>query len=162
MQDIRVASIQPGDQFQVYSSTGPERERVDQLREENMDLACRLLAQAGEMGADIVCYPGDIQAIGHCVFRADTSLVLELVEEIPRPTTERIGAIASKYRMHVVYTQYERVGDSICNAAVILRPDGGILGKYYETQLPAVERWTVTRSDAYPVPQMEFGVVGMR
>jgi predicted amidohydrolase len=161
MREMRVASIQPEDQFRVYSSTGPEPERVDELREQNMDLACRLLARAGEMGADIACYPEDVQGIGHYMFRADTALFLDLVEEIPGPTTERIGAVASKHRMHIVYTQYERVGDTIYNAAVVLGREGGILGKYYKIQMPAVERWTVTRGDAYPVFQTDFGVVGV-
>jgi predicted amidohydrolase len=93
--------------------------------------------------------------------RADTSLFLEMVEEIPGPISDRISEIASRHRMHIVYTQYERAGDTIYNAAVLLGRQGEILGKYYKIQLPAIERWTVTRGDSFPVFSTEFGSVGI-
>lgn len=161
MREVRVASIQPREQFSVFCDTSPGRARADELKEQNLDLAERLLTRAGKLGCDIVCYPEGIEGIGCHMVRADASLFLEMVEEIPGPISGRISEIASRHRMHIVYTQYERAGDTIYNAAVLLGRQGEILGKYYKIQLPAIERWTVTRGNSFPVFPTEFGSVGI-
>jgi predicted amidohydrolase len=51
--------------------------------------------------------------------------------------------------------------DTIYNAGVLLGRQGEILGKFYKIQLPAIERWTVTRGDSFPVFTTEFGKVGI-
>jgi predicted amidohydrolase len=161
MREVRAASIQPQDQFHIWSNTSPGRARADELRERNLALADRLLSRAGEMGCDIVCYPEDIAGIGCHLVRADTTLFREMAESIPGPTTERVGAIARAHRMHVVFTTYERVGEAIYNAAVVLGRQGEVLGKYYKVQLPAIERWTVTHGETFPVFRTDFGIVGV-
>jgi predicted amidohydrolase len=161
MREVRIASIQPRDQFNIFSDTSPERARADELKQQNLDLAERLLTRAGTLGCDIVCYPECIEGIGCHLFRADISLFLDMVEEIPGPISDRMSEIASKYRMHIIYTQYERVGNTIYNAGVLLGRKGEILGKYYKIHLPAIERWTVTRGDSFPVFPTEFGNVGI-
>ena len=161
MREVRIASVQPRDQFVIWSDTSPGRARAEELKEQNLQLAERLLARAGTQGCDVVCYPECIEGIGCHLFRADISPFPEMVEEIPGPISNRVAEIASRHHMHVVYTQYERVGDTIYNAAVLVGRQGEILGKYYKIHLPAVERWTVARGDSFPVFQTEFGLVGL-
>jgi N-carbamoylputrescine amidase len=143
---------------------GGERDRGLGRRriEENLDLACRLVGRAGEMGCDIVAYPEDIQAIAHYgYYYAEPDLFAGYVEPIPGPTTDRIAEVARKHRMHVVFGTYERVGGGIFNTAVLMGRDGEIIGRYHKVQLPDVERWSVTPGDSFPVFKAEFGSVGM-
>jgi predicted amidohydrolase len=161
MREVRVASVQPRDQFHIWSEESPGRARADELKEQNLALAERLLTRAGTLGCDIVCYPECIEGIGCHLVRSDTSLFEEMVEEIPGPISNRMAEIASRYRTHLVYTQYERVGAAIYNAGVLLGREGQILGKYHKVQLPAIESWTVTHGASFPVFRTESGVVGI-
>ena len=56
MREIRVGSVQPLGQPKM-NVFGGERDRELGRRkiEENLDMACRLLDQAGRAGCDIVC-----------------------------------------------------------------------------------------------------------
>lgn len=163
MREIRVASIQPIGQPKM-NVFGGERDRDlgRQKIEENLDMACRLLAQAGEAGCDIVAYPEDVQGIAHYgYYYAEPDLFADYVERIPGPATDRISEVARKYRMHVVFGTYERIGDAIYNTAVLMGRDGEIIGRYHKVQLPDVERWSVTPGHSFPVFETEFGTVGM-
>lgn len=163
MREIRVGSVQPLHQPHLAPFEGErDRERARQLMEENIAMACRLLSQAGSAGCDIVCYPEDLQGIAHYgYYLDDPELFSGFVETVPGPTTERIAAVARQYGMHVVFGLFEREGDRIYNTAVLLGRNGAFLGKYRKTHLPAVEGWTETPGDAFPVFQTDFGTVGM-
>jgi len=162
MREIRVGSVQPLEQPRIYGShSQPDREAARKTIEENLNLACRLLERAGETRCDIAVYPEDLQAIGHYLYYIDPSFFAGFVESIPGPTTERIGAVAKKHNMHVVYTQYERAGDNVYNAAVLIGRKGEVIGKYYKVQLPTVERWVVTHGSSFPVFETDFGDVGI-
>jgi len=163
MRELRVAAIQPLGQPKM-NVFGGERDRDLGRRklEENLDLAHRLLARAGEMGCDIVAYPEDIQGIAHYGYwYAEPDLFTGYVEEIPGPTTDRVAEVAKRYHMHVVFGTYERVGEAVYNTAVLMGREGEIVGKYHKVQLTDVERWSVTPGDAFPVFETDFGSVGM-
>jgi predicted amidohydrolase len=163
MREIRVGSIQPLEQPRLYASGSqqPDPDLVTQKIEENVDLACRLLTRAGEAGCDIAAYPEDLQAIGHYLYYIDPSTFLGCVETVPGPTSDRIAEVARKHRMHVIYTQYERVGEKVYNAAVLIGRKGELIGKYHKVQMPTVERWIVTHGASFPVFETDFGIVGI-
>ena len=163
MREIRVASVQPLGQPKM-NVLGGERDRaLGRLKlAENLDMACRLLAQAGTSGCDIAAYPEDIQGIAHYGYwYAEPDLFTGYVEEIPGPTTDRVAEVAKRYHMHVVFGTYERVGEVVYNTAVLMGRQGEIIGKYHKVQLPDVERWSVTPGDSFPVFATDFGTVGM-
>ncbi len=163
MREIRVSCVQPLGQQRMWPFGGETDRAVGrELVERNLEMATRLLTQAGQEGCDVVCYPEDIQGIAaYGYWLEDTSLFTDFVESVPGPTTERVSEVAQRYRMHVVFGCYERVGDRIYNAAVLLNREGEIIGKYHKVQLPGVERWGVEPGDGFPVFETEFGTVGM-
>lgn len=163
MREIRVACIQPLRQPHLSPFDGEtDRERGRALVEENLQMACRLLAEAARQGCDIACYPEDIQGIAHYGYwRDDPSLFTDFVEPVPGPTTERISEAARAHRMNVVFGTYERCGEGIYNLAVLVDRQGEIIGRYRKVHLPAVERWSVRAGDSYPVFPADFGAVGM-
>ncbi len=86
----------------------------------------------------------------------------EIAEPIPGTTTEYFGEVADKYDLHIVLSLYEREDHLVYNTAVLIGPDGTLIGKYRKVCLPhgEVEKGVAPGSD-YPVFQTRFGKVGM-
>ena len=163
MREIRVGSIQPLGMSHLSPFQGEtDRGHARQKMEENIDMACRLLAQAGSAGCDIVCYPEDIQGIAHYGYYLDApELFTGFVETVPGPATERVAEVARQHNMHIVFGIFERDGERLYNTAVLMGGKGEILGKYHKVHLPAVERWSESHGDGFPVFETDLGTVGM-
>jgi predicted amidohydrolase len=115
-----------------------------------------LLAEAAQQKADLVVLGETITAVG-------VKLKMhEVAEVIPGPTTDYFGELARKYQLHIVLSMHERAGHLIYNAAVLIGPDGALLGKYRKVCLPPgeVQGGTAPGSD-YPVFDTKFGKVGL-
>lgn len=163
MREIRVGSIQPLGMSHLAPFQG-ERDRglARQKIEENIDMACRLLTQAGCAGCDMVCYPEDLQGIApYGYYLDDIELFTGLVETLPGPTTERISEVARQYAMHVVFGTYEREGERLYNTAVLMGRKGEILGRYRKVHILAVEKWSLSAGERFPVYETDLGTVGM-
>ena len=63
----------------------------------------------------------------------------DIAEPIPGPSTEYFGSLARRHNLHLVAGLYERQDHLIYNVAVLLGPDGTLLGKYRKTCLPRSE-----------------------
>lgn len=86
----------------------------------------------------------------------------DIAEPIPGPSTEYFGSLAKKHAMHIVAGLYERDKHLIFNVAVLIGPDGKVIGKYRKVCLPRNEAAAgVTPGEDYPVFQTKFGKVGM-
>jgi len=83
-------------------------------------------------------------------------------ESIPGPSTEYFGGLARKHGLHLVVGLAERDKHLIYNVAVLIGPDGRIIGKYRKVALPRTEiEAGVAPGNEYPVFQTRFGKVGM-
>jgi predicted amidohydrolase len=115
-----------------------------------------LIAEAAKQKADFVVlgetltYPGLGKKYHECA------------EPIPGPSTEYFGELAKKHNLYIVPGLLERDGHLIYNVAVLIGPDGKIVGKYRKVCLPRgeVEGGIAPGSD-YPVFETRFGKVGM-
>jgi predicted amidohydrolase len=86
----------------------------------------------------------------------------ETAEAVPGPSTEYFGELARKNKLHIVVSLYEREGKAVYNTAVLLDPEGKLLGKYRKVCLPHSEVESgVTPGNDYPVFDTKFGKVGM-
>jgi predicted amidohydrolase len=95
--------------------------------EVNVAAAERHLEHAAAVCPDIVCLPEVFPVLG--MPAGDWSAA---AEPIPGPTTDRIGALARRYRMYVVCPLLERQGDRILNAGVLLDRQGEVAGVYHK------------------------------
>jgi predicted amidohydrolase len=86
----------------------------------------------------------------------------EVAEPIPGPSTEYFGRLAKKHNVYIVPGLLERDGKLVYNVAVLIGPDGAIVGKYRKVCLPRgeVEGGIAPGSD-YPVFSTRFGKVGI-
>lgn len=115
-----------------------------------------LIAEAAAKRADLVVLGEAVPVVGL------NKKPHETAEAIPGPTTDYFGKLAREHKLHIVVSLYERAGDAVYNAAVLIGPDGGLIGTYRKMCLPPGEAESgVTPGNDYPVFDTKFGRVGM-
>jgi len=123
---------------------------------ENCEEYAPLLADAAQQRADIVVLGETVPSVGV------QQPLDKIAEPIPGPTTDYFAGQARQHALHIVLSLNEREGHLIYNTAVLLGPDGSLIGKYRKVCLPPSEAQggTAPGSD-YPVFDTKFGKVGM-
>jgi len=114
------------------------------------------IEEAARQGADLVVLP---ECLTHMRRKATRA---ECAEPIPGPSTDYFGKLAKQHDLYIVAGLLEREKHLIYNVAVLIGPDGGVVGKYRKVTLPRGEvTGGVTPGHEYPVFQTRFGRVGM-
>ncbi|MGH7996854.1 MAG: carbon-nitrogen hydrolase family protein [Opitutaceae bacterium] len=115
-----------------------------------------LIAKAAAQHADLV-------VLGEAVTYYGLHRTLaQVAEPIPGPSTEYFGGLARRYNLYIVPGLIERDKGLIYNTAVLIGPDGKIVGKYRKTALTDGEIAAgITPGNSYPVFNTRFGKVGM-
>jgi len=122
----------------------------------NRELFRPLIEDAADKGADLVVLPECLTYYGLRKTYADCS------ESIPGPSTEYFGKLAKQHDLHIVAGLLERDRHLIYNVAVLIGPDGEVIGKYRKVALPRGEiAGGITPGKDYPVFDTRFGKVGM-
>jgi predicted amidohydrolase len=86
----------------------------------------------------------------------------ETAEPVPGPTTEYFGNLARQHDLHIVLSLHEREGHLIYNTAVLMGPDGRLIGKYRKVCLPHAEvQAGIAPGHEYPVFETRLGRVGL-
>jgi predicted amidohydrolase len=115
-----------------------------------------LIAKAAEQKADLVVLPETLTATGNGLS------CLEAAEPIPGPSTAYFGGLARTHGLHIVAGLVERERHLIYNTAVLVGPDGTLIGKYRKVTLPRTEiEAGVTPGTEYPVLETKIGRIGM-
>jgi predicted amidohydrolase len=129
-------------------------------RGQSPELNCReyapLIADAARKKADLVVLGETITFYGVHKSYADCA------EPIPGPSTEYFGSLAKKYDLYIVVGLLERDRHLVYNVAVLIGPDGKLVGKYRKVCLPRDEIASgCAPGNSYPVFDTRFGKVGM-
>jgi predicted amidohydrolase len=91
----------------------------------------------------------------------------EMAEEIPGPSTDKIGAISKEHGIHIIYGLPERSdkGNTILHNTAVLTGPKGYIGKYQKAYLPTHSVFEEKRyfRPGYetPVFKTELGLLGM-
>lgn len=111
---------------------------------------------AAKQKADLVVLPETLTCTGNGLS------YFSAAEPIPGPSTDYFGSLARKHGLHLVVGLVERDRHLIYNVAVLIGPDGRLMGKYRKVALPRAEiEAGVTPGDDYPVFDTRFGKVGI-
>ncbi|MGN6546959.1 MAG: carbon-nitrogen hydrolase family protein [Aureliella sp.] len=115
-----------------------------------------LVTDAAEQGAQLIVLPETLTYFG------TGKTPYEVSEPVPGPTSEHFAKLSKKLKCHIVATCFERDGHELFNTAVLLGPDGSLIGKYRKVSLPRGEiEAGVTPGTEYPVFDTSIGRVGM-
>lgn len=114
-----------------------------------------LIADAARQRANLVVLPEVVTFGGG-------SNYVEVAEPIPGPSTAFFGALARQHELHLVVGLVEREAHLIYNVAVLIGPDGALIGKYRKICLPRGEiEGGITPGSDYPVFATSLGRIGM-
>jgi predicted amidohydrolase len=115
-----------------------------------------LIAKAAEQKADLVVLPETLTYYG------SGRTMAECAEPIPGPSTDYFGQLAKKHNLYIVAGLIERDRHLIYNVAVLLGPEGDVVGKYRKVCLPRSEiEAGIQPGSQYPVFETRFGKLGM-
>ena len=129
--------------------------------EGNMIKTLDYLHEAGKRQADLVCTFEGFKGIGYYLNNPyGPEILLSLCEEIPGPTSQRMGEIAKKYNMYVVPNYYEKEGDKLYNTSVLIGRDGRIVGKYRKIHLSPLEKLRISSGNEFSVFPTDIGRIG--
>ena len=123
---------------------------------QNCEEFAPLIADAARQHADLVVLGETIPTVSQAKDSVGTA------EKIPGPTTDYFSSLAREHRLHIVLSLYERDGHLVYNTAVLLGPDGTLIGKYRKVSLPPSEAaGGVAPGKDYPVFNTSLGRIGM-
>ena len=137
-------------------SVGAARDYLDA----NAERTLKTFVMAGEAGADMIVSVEGILPLGAFMCEEKFGLHMELMEEMPGPTYEKIAAVSKKYGMYTAANYHEREDGRAYNTTVLIGRDGKMVGKYRKVHLPAGENWPITPGTEYPVFETDIGAVG--
>ncbi len=153
--DVTVSKTEPPPSRKVRLATVHYQPHGKSPRENCEEFAPHI-AEAARQKADLV-------VLGETVPTASLKQkAVEFAEPIPGPSTDYFGTLAAKHRLHIALSLYERDGHLVYNTAVLIGPDGKLIGKYRKVCLPhgEVEKGIAPGRD-YPVFDTAFGKVGL-
>jgi N-carbamoylputrescine amidase len=102
---------------------------------ENVDRAEVMIRQAASNGANIICLQEIFNTIYFC--QTEDHAYFRFAEEIPGPTTTRLGKIAQELGVVIIAPIFERRAPGLYhNSAAIIDADGSYLGKYRKMHIP--------------------------
>jgi N-carbamoylputrescine amidase len=135
-------------------------------KEKNIAKAEAYVAEAVENAARIVCLQELFSTTYFCY--TENPDFWSLAEPIPGPTIDRMCELARRHGIVLVAPIYEKaIKGELYNTAVVIGPDGEIMGKYRKTSIPLVKTASLVGSEKYyfkpgnlgfPVWQKPFGV----
>ncbi|MSR29996.1 MAG: carbon-nitrogen hydrolase [Gemmataceae bacterium] len=124
------------------------------------------IEEAARRGAQIICLQELFLTPYFCQVQ-DPDL-FELAESIPGPTTDALGAVAKKCSVVVIGSLFEKRAPGVFhNTAVVLGPDGNLIGIYRKMHIPDdplyFEKYYFTPGDlgfkVFPTPFAKIGVL---
>lgn len=131
----------------------------------NLEKAIGFIRDAAAQGAQIVCLPELFRSQYFC--QSEDHANFALAEEIPGPSTTRLGEIAREASVVIVASLFEKRAAGVYhNTAAIIDSDGTLLGKYRKMHIPDdpafYEKFYFTPGDlgfqAWPTSRGNIGV----
>ena len=123
--------------------------------ERNLARACSLIAEAAERECDVLVLPECLD-LGWLWPDAP-----ELAQPIPGAHTQRLCAAAARHRIHVVAGLTERDGERTCNSAVLIGPDGALLGQHRKINELVVGQSLYALGTGIGVVETAIGTIGL-
>jgi hypothetical protein len=154
--DVVFSETAPPPPRKVRLATVHFRPQGGKTPRDNCRLYEPLIAEAARRKADLVVLG---ETLTYCGLGRTFD---QVAEPVPGPSTEYFGRLAKRHDLYIVAGLVERAGHLLYNVAVLIGPDGRLVGKYRKVALPRGEiEAGIAPGDSYPVFETRFGKVGM-
>jgi predicted amidohydrolase len=154
--DVAFEETSPPPPRRVRLATVHLRPREGQTAEEKCRQFAPAIEEAARQRADLVVLPEALTYYGSGRDYAGCA------EPIPGPSTDHFGRLARQHDLYIVAGLLERDRHLVYNVAVLIGPEGTVVGKYRKVCLPRGEiEGGITPGDEYPVFNTRFGRLGM-
>jgi predicted amidohydrolase len=116
----------------------------------------RLTTEIAVAEPDVVCFP-ELATTGY-LLNERWALV---ADTIPGAVTNKLGKMARENGFYLIVGLPERDKDRIFNSAVLIDPQGDVVGVHRKVHLWATERSYFTRGDDFKVYPTKLGLMGI-
>jgi beta-ureidopropionase len=142
-------------------------EKLEIIREANVNKHLELIEQAGRAGVQIICMQEIFTGPYFCA--EQTTRWYDATEAIPDgPTTQLMREMARKHEMVIIVPLYEVDGTGVYyNTAAVIDADGTYLGKYRKSHIPHTapgfwEKFYFKPGNlGYPVFRTRYATIGV-
>ncbi len=144
MNEIRVAVVQMNP-------------RLAELSENLVQMSDFVDKICSEQKIDLVVFPELVTTGYECGVR-----FTDLAERVPGPTANLLAQRAAEFSTHIAFGMVakEKVESILYNAAILVGPDGELIGQYRKVHLRGEERLAFRPGYRYSVMETGFGQVG--
>ncbi len=107
---------------------------------------------------DLIVFPELITTGYECGVR-----FVDLAQRVPGASVNIISQRAAEFQVHIAFgmPSKEKVESIIFNSAVLVGPEGELIGEYRKVHLKGEERMTFRAGYKYPIFETKFGNVGL-
>ncbi len=127
--------------------------------EENLDHMAEMIAEICKgQKVDLIVFP-ELSTSGYeCGVR-----FTDLAQQIPGHAVNLIAQKASEFNVHVLFGMptKAKVESIIYDGAVLIGPDGELLGDYHKVHLRGAERMVFRQGYRFPIFETHFGAIGV-
>jgi len=127
--------------------------------EENLIKMSDLVAKiAGQQKVDLIVFPELITTGYECGVR-----FTDLAQRVPGSTVNVMAQRAQEFGVHIAFglPTKEKVESILFNSAVLIGPDGELVGEYRKVHLKGEERMAFRSGFRYLAFECQFGIVGL-
>jgi predicted amidohydrolase len=144
MKEIRVAVVQMNP-------------RLAEVSDNLVQMSDYLEKICTEQNVDLVVFPELVTTGYECGVR-----FTDLAERVPGPTVNLLAQRAAEFGTHIAFGMVakEKVESILYNAAILIGPDGELIGQYQKVHLRGEERLAFRPGYRYPVVEAGFGRIG--
>ncbi len=154
--EVSLKPAEPPQPRTVRVATVHFRPQAGKTPKEKREQFGPLIEDAAKQKAELVVLPETLTFFGTGKTYADCA------EPVPGPSTKYFGELAKQHDLYIVAGLLERDRHLVYNVAVLIGPDGEVVGKYRKVTLPRGEiEGGITPGKDYPVFDTRFGKVGM-
>ncbi|MGH2522083.1 MAG: carbon-nitrogen hydrolase family protein, partial [Anaerolineales bacterium] len=145
MREVTVATVQ----------MKPKLGEVEENLEKMSDLVAKI---AGQQKVDLIVFPELITTGYECGVR-----FVDLAQRVPGVSVNVMAQRAQEFGVHIAFglPTKEKVESIIFNSAVLIGPDGELVGDYHKVHLKGEERMAFRPGYRYLTFECQFGMVGL-
>lgn len=143
---------------EVTIATVQMRPMLNEMEDNLVKMADYVTKICSSQKVDLIVFPELITTGYECGVR-----FVDLAQRVPGASVNVISQRAAEFQVHIAFgmPSKEKVESIIFNSAVLVGPEGELIGEYRKVHLKGEERMTFRAGYKYPIFETKFGNVGL-